>query len=196
MVAKGRTMFKSLVDDKAESLKTLLVIIPEQINKIKKEREDLNNEAVEEYLSWNIENEDFQIEQWIPQINTDIYDEMLQDFYASMLQRIYSFCEICLSSQLQLITTSNNKRAKNVNGASKLEYCYEKINSFCGCEDKPLKEVWTSYNEFHGNRVEVTHENLQKEVTQQFLLKNIEEVQTLLTNIENKIIDYTKKNKK
>ena len=91
MFAKGRTNYQAMVEDKAESLKLLLSVAPECINGIKSKAEDVANSESEEYTEWDEDAQKEIIRTWHPSVDTTIFDDMLCDFYASMIQRIYSF---------------------------------------------------------------------------------------------------------
>lgn len=96
MFAKGRTNYHAMVEDKAESLKLLLSIVPDYISDMRNKAEKSASSVSEEYTEWDEDAQKEVVRTWHPLVDTTIFDDMLFDFYASMMQRIYSYAEICM----------------------------------------------------------------------------------------------------
>ena len=189
MVAKGKSDFQAIVDDSVDSLKMMISLVSREINAIRAQIESNNSEIVEKVQIWDEEAKKYVLEEWHPYLDTAVLDEMSMAFYASMLQRIYSFCEIGL-----VILTKNVgiapgqlKKSKKNKGDSKIKQYYEVLQrkskgSLCAIED-----IWKNYSTFHYDRNIITHEELLLKINTDYLNTNIDEIRELLLYLENKL---------
>lgn len=197
MIEKGRTNFHAMVDDKTASLHLLLSVVPKQIEAMKKEVEDEAYSVSEEYTEWDEDAQKEIIRTWHPSVDTAIFDDMLCDFYASMMQRVYSYAEICILELCKNKKCAEKERFAYINNPendkiSNLTFYYRMIQHENGISLPAIKRIWTSYRDFHDIRNEVTHEELTKQLSQDFLEKNIEEVSKFLLNTEQAILANNK----
>lgn len=197
MFAKGRTNYQAMVEDKAESLKLLLSVAPECINGMKRKAEDVANSESEEYMEWDEEAQKEIVRTWHPSVDTTIFDDMLCDFYASMMQRIYSYAEICMLELCKDKKSAQEERSAYMDNPenekiSNLTFYYRKIQLENAITLPSFKHIWTNYREFHDDRNKVTHNELSKTLTRDIIEKNIEEVCQLLLNTEQAILTNNK----
>lgn len=198
MIAKGRTIFHAMVDDKSASLHLLLSVVPKQIEAMKKEVEDEANSVSEEYKEWDEDAKKEIVRTWHPTVDTAIFDDMLCDFYASMIQRVYSYAEICILELCKDKESAEKERSAYMDNPEKekvsnLTFYYRMIQRENGIILPAIKRIWTSYREFHDIRNEITHEELTKRLSLDFLEKNIEEVCNFLISTEQAILANNKK---
>ena len=197
MFAKGRTNYQAMVEDKAESLKLLLSIVPDYISDMRNKAEDEANSISEEYMEWDEEAQKEIVRTWHPSVDTTIFDDMLCDFYASMMQRIYSYAEICMlelckdkkAAQEERFAYMDNPDNEKI---SNLTFYYKKIQKENDVTLSGIKRIWTDYREFHDDRCKVTHNELSKSLSRKSIEKNIEEVCQLLLNTEQAILTNNK----
>lgn len=197
MFAKGRTNYQAMVEDRAESLKLLLSIVPDYISNMRNKAEESANSVSEEYMEWDEDAQKEVVRTWHPSVDTTVFDDMLCDFYASMMQRIYSYAEICILELCKDKESAEKERFAYINNPendkiSNLTFYYRMIQHENGITLPAIKRIWTSYREFHDIRNEITHEELTKQLSQDFLEKNIEEVSKFLLNTEQAILANNK----
>lgn len=194
MFAKGRTNYQAMVEDKAESLKLLLSVVPDYISDMKKKIEEQVHLETEEYIEWDEDAKKEIVRTWHPSIDTTIFDDMLSDFYASMIQRIYSFCEICMSELCRDRGTLKPKRGTSKEGQANMHRgpilvtLYKTIQLENGLSLPELDEVWKGYHDFRIDRNRLTHELLVQKYTEDYLKQNLDEIQTLLISTEQAIL--------
>lgn len=197
MFAKGRTNYQAMVEDKAESLKLLLSVVPEYINGIKRKAEEVANSESEEYTEWDNDAKKEIVRTWHPSVDTTIFDDMLCDFYASMMQRVYSYAEICMlelckdkkAAQEERFAYMDNPENEKI---SNLTFYYRMVQNENEISLPAIKRIWTSYREFHDVRNEITHKELSKSTSRELIEKSIEEVHELLLNTEQAILTNNK----
>ncbi len=197
MFAKGRTNYQAMVEDKAESLKLLLSVVPEYINGIKRKAEEVANSESEEYTEWDNDAKKEIVRTWHPSVDTTIFDDMLCDFYASMMQRVYSYAEICMLELCKDKKVAQEERFAYMDNPenekiSNLTFYYRMVQNENEISLPAIKRIWTSYREFHDVRNKITHIELSKSLTGETIEKNIEEVCQLLLNTENAILTNKK----
>ncbi len=193
MITKGRTNFHAIVDDKSASLHLLFSVVPKQIQAMKKEVEDEANSVSEEYTEWDEDAKKEIVRTWHPSVDTTIFDDMLCDFYASMMQRVYSYAEICMlelckdkkAAQEERFAYMDNPENEKI---SNLTFYYRMIQNENEISLPAIKRIWTSYREFHDVRNEITHKELSKSTPRELIEKSIEEVRKLLLNTEKTIL--------
>ncbi len=197
MFAKGRTNYQAMVEDKAESLKLLLSVVPEYINGIKRKAEEVANSESEEYTEWDNEAKKEIVRTWHPSVDTTIFDDMLCDFYASMMQRVYSYAEICMLELCKDKKVAQEERFAYMDNPendkiSNLTFYYRMVQNENEISLPAIKRIWTSYREFHDVRNEITHKELSKSTSRELIEKSIEEVHKLLLNTEKTILTNNK----
>jgi hypothetical protein len=198
MFAKGRTNYQAMVEDKAESLKLLLSVVPAYINGIKKRAEEEANSVSEEYTEWDENAQKEIVRTWHPLVDTTIFDDMLCDFYASMIQRIYSFCEICMSELCRDKGSLKPKRGTTKSGHAKrrrgpiLAAHYKTIQQENDLSLPEIADIWKGYQAFRIDRNRLTHKLLMKKYNEGYLRQNIDDVQTLLLSTEHAILTSKK----
>ena len=198
MIAKGRTNYQAMVEDKAESLKLLLSIVPDYISNMRNKAEESANSVSEEYMEWDEDAQKEVVRTWHPSVDTTVFDDMLCDFYASMIQRVYSYAEICILELCKDKESAEKERSAYMDNPEKekvsnLTFYYRMIQRENGITLPAIKRIWTSYREFHDIRNEITHEELTKRLSLDFLEKNIEEVCNFLISTEQAILANNKK---
>jgi hypothetical protein len=197
MFAKGRTNYQAMVEDKAESLKLLLSVVPEYINGIKRKAEEVANSESEEYTEWDNDAKKEIVRTWHPSVDTTIFDDMLCDFYASMMQRVYSYAEICMLELCKDKKVAQEERFAYMDNPenekiSNLTFYYRMVQNENEISLPAIKRIWTSYREFHDVRNEITHKELSKSTSRELIEKSIEEVHKLLLNTEKTILTNNK----
>ena len=194
MFAKGRTNYQAMVEDKAESLKLLLSVAPECINGMKRKAEDVANSKSEEYTEWDEDAQKEIIRTWHPSVDTTIFDDMLCDFYASMIQRIYSFCEICMSELRKDKRESKPKGGKTKGSQTNkrrgpiLAAHYKTIQQENDLSLPEIADVWKGYQSFRIDRNRLTHKLLMKKYNVEYFRQNIDDVKSLLLSTEQSIL--------
>lgn len=198
MFAKGRSNFQAIVDEKTASLHLLISVVPKHIEAMKKEIEEETNSISEEYMEWDKDAQKEIVRTWHPSIDTTIFDDMLCDFYASMIQRIYSFCEICMSELCRDKGALRPKRGTpkedqaNMQRGPILATLYKTIQQENGLSLPELADVWKGYQDFRIDRNKLTHKLLMLKYNEDYLKQNLDEVQTLLLSTEHAILTNKK----
>ncbi len=186
-----------MVEDKAESLKLLLSIVPDYISDMRNKVEEEAHSVSEEYTEWDEDAQKEIVRIWHPTLDTTIFEEMLCDFYASMMQRVYSYAEICMLELCKDKKVAQEERFAYMDNPenekiSNLTFYYRMVQNENEISLPAIKRIWTSYREFHDVRNKITHIELSKSLTGETIEKNIEEVCQLLLNTENAILTNKK----
>ncbi len=197
MLAKGRTNYQAMVEDRAKSLKYLLSFVTDNINEIRNDIIDKANSATEEYIEWDEDAQKEVVKIWHPSIDTGVFDDMLDDFYASMMQRVYSYAEICIlelcmnkkSAQEERRIYMENPENETI---STIVFYYKQVQKERGIILPGIKRIWTNYRDFHNERNKITHSELSKSFSKEYIEKNINEVCKLLLNTEQTILSNKK----
>lgn len=197
MLAKGRTNYQAMVEDRAKSLKYLLSFVTDSINEIRNDIIDKANSATEEYIEWDEDAQKEVVKIWHPSIDTGVFDDMLDDFYASMMQRVYSYAEICIlelcmnkkSAQEERRIYMENPENETI---STIVFYYKQVQKERGIILPGIKRIWTNYRDFHNERNKITHSELSKSFSKEYIEKNINEVCKLLLNTEQTILSNKK----
>lgn len=197
MIAKGRTNYQAMVEDKAESLKLLLSIVPDYISDMRNKVEEEAYSVSEEYTEWDNDAKKEIVRTWHPSVDTTIFDDMLCVFYASMMQRVYSYAEICMLELCKDKKVAQEERFAYMDNPEKekisnLTFYYRMVQNENGISLPAIKRIWTSYREFHDVRNEITHKELSKSTSRELIEKSIEEVHKLLLNTEKTILTNNK----
>lgn len=197
MIAKGRTNYQAMVEDRAESLKLLLSIVPDYISDMRNKVEEEAHSVSEEYTEWDEDAQKEIVRIWHPTLDTTIFDDMLCDFYASMMQRVYSYAEICMLELCKDKKVAQEERFAYMDNPenekiSNLTFYYRMVQNENEISLPAIKRIWTSYRDFHDVRNEITHKELSKSTSRELIEKSIEEVHKLLLNTEKTILTNNK----
>ena len=155
------------------------------------------NSESEEYTEWDNEAKKEIVRTWHPSVDTTIFDDMLCDFYASMMQRVYSYAEICMLELCKDKKVAQEERFAYMDNPendkiSNLTFYYRMVQNENEISLPAIKRIWTSYREFHDVRNEITHKELSKSTSRELIEKSIEEVHKLLLNTEKTILTNNK----
>lgn len=187
MISEGNNMFQQKVKAEAKAIQELLGFVPQKLEELRKEMESYLGFQKEEYEEWDEESQTNIQRVWHPNIDTSVFDEMLDVFYISIVGRIYSFAEYGLK---ELSGVSGKlKPPKGQQTPSDIDLYYQEIQNKKGVALPPIETLWSGKVEFHNMRRQVIHNGkcYLTETEKAGLSSNIDSILKMLLFVEEQI---------
>ena len=130
---------------------------------------------------------------WHPYVDTSLFDEMLNDFYAAITQRTFSFCEIGLLELTLNKTEAIEKRRAYLEDPknekiSNIVFYHRLLKEQYGITIPSINTLWKKCYDFRTKRNTLTHEELWSPITFNDICENIDKIVNMLLFIEEKIL--------